>query len=306
VKKGIALGILVFAISSFLSFWYIYAFIGIFVRFDMLSNMIQLQLSTVLGIVFAIIVLVYLIYCIKSTKITKWRNWLSQNYPKLLLLYMVSVIAYGSISPEKIMEYSDLKDLISVCWTISGISIAMFLVWIALIIKELKNKQPQEPSQMSKLDRVKYIESKANFYPFVITCFNSIAVLCISLILVIMATAAIYVITIENHIVTQNIVVVSFYFCTNSFIMIFVDILRPIYADRKEILRQSKVTDEDIELQNEVNKYISNIITVYKELSELDCVSSTERLEIITEMLENLTVPRKKSQNDDSSEGGNP
>ena len=79
------------------------------------------------------------------------------------------------------------------------------------------------------------------------TTFSTAILLTINLLLLFLSTSLIYISAKPDSIITQNILLCSFFFTTNSIVCLFMDILKPLNKDKAEMLRNNNVTKEDID-----------------------------------------------------------
>ena len=136
----IGLYLLMFIISMASSLLYLFMLANVFCKFDLIPETFAWASSIILSFVFSVVILVYVIIQSNSTKRTKLSNWIAMNWSKLSLYYIVSLICFVSIKTEIIWGFNQLENIISLEWTIFGISITIFLVWNVLISKYLTSR----------------------------------------------------------------------------------------------------------------------------------------------------------------------
>ena len=291
--KRALIGIGVFAITFFvalvISYIYILMFLGVFLEFGAIGEEERRTLSVIASVVVAAIIALIATIKINSIKKTKLGNWFALNYPRFILFYIITSILFCSIKSEITWSFDKLKDIVSLEWTMVGLSITIFLVWNVLILKYLKDKQPSKPSDLYPFQERMYIEKKGTFYQTASTMFTSVTLLTINLVVLIIATAMAYVVAEGVTLASQNIAIVSFYFCTNTIIRLFFDILQPLNEERKAMLKATKVTREEVDLQNKINDQISKTFDTMEEIEKLTTISDEQKAGIKMELLHNLT-----------------
>lgn len=299
----IGTNLLLFVLFFILAFSFIFAFITIFVNFGKLSLLTGFWISLGLGIFFATLFWGYLLKCFNSTKDTKLRNLLSQNYPKLIIIYLLLIIIFISIRPEIIWSFDTLKDVISLEWTIFGISIAIFWVWNVVIVRYLDKAKPIKPEKMCTIQKLEYINKRKDFYPNASTMFNTVTLLIINLLVLAMATACALMINEEVTLFSQNFVIVAFYLCSNTLIGLLSDILKPLKEEKKAMLEETKVTSKDIKEKSEIEEKLHNASRLIKGIELLESVDEEQKKKIKTEIvvktleIENLIESADKNQN---------
>lgn len=183
----------------------------------------------------------------KRFRETRLSFWLKKNGPKLLLGYFLTIFALGSVKSELIWDANTASDMLSLQWSIFGLSLTIFLVWNVIIVEFLKNRQPKEPGSSELLQKYKLALEKRSFSQEIETTFFSVVLLTINLFLLLVSTSLIYISAKSESIITQNILHCSFFFTTNSIACLFLDILKPLKKDKADMLKDNNVTKEDID-----------------------------------------------------------
>jgi len=178
---------------------------------------------------------------------TRFSFWLGKNYPKLLMGYFLLVFALASTKKEPIWTTEMVYDILSLQWTIFGLSLTIFLVWDVIIIDFLKKRQPQESDSTDLLQKYKSIMDRMSFSQEIETTFLTVILLTVNLFLLILSSSQIYIIGEPNTIYTQNILHFSFFCTTNSIVILFFDILKPLKEEKGKMLNNNNVTKEDID-----------------------------------------------------------
>lgn len=168
----------------------------------------------------------------KRFRETRLSFWLEKNGPKLLLGYLLTIIALVSVKSELIWDANTASDMLSLQWSIFGLSLTIFLVWNVIIVEFLKNRQPKEPGSSELLQKYKLALEKRSFSKEIETTFFSVVLLTINLFLLLLSTSLTYIGAKSENIITQNILHCSFFFTTNSISCLFLDILKPLKMKR--------------------------------------------------------------------------
>lgn len=251
-----------------------------------------------------IIILAFSIYIKKTIKKiltnSKIKKWLLNNMPRIILIYLLTVICISSIETELIWNEEEIKEIISLEWTMFSISITIFLVWEVIIVQFLKQQQPHRKNHFSVLDEIKYIEEKDSFHQLAAFTFNSVYCVIINIIVLILATGTTYLSKSNVSIVNQTLVHVSFYVCTNTMILLFMDILEPINQEKEQMLEASKVTAEDLELQEKTLRIIRDVKDICDYVhEEKDTIPEEQKKKIINILLQVTSIFDMQKISDD-------
>lgn len=280
----IGLGLLIFILGFIFAFLFKLSFLNIFVNFGLLTLLVGFWTAFGVSIAFSVLLVCYYVICVKSTKSTKFRLWLSQNFPKLILFYIILAIIFTSIKPEIIWSFDEIKNVISLEWTIFGISITIFLVWNVVILNYLEKEKPIKPENQYSIQKWEYISKKEDFYPQASYLFNTVTLLILNLFILLFATCSSYIVNQNVNLFNQNFVIVSFYFSSNTLIALLFDILHPLMKKKKEILEETKVTTSDIKEKNELEEKIHNAAKLLKEIEKLESISEEQKEIMKTEI----------------------
>lgn len=202
-----------------------------------------LKISGIVSVVGAVLI----VRRTKRIQETKFSFWIGKNYPKLLLGYIFVVLALASVKKQPIWATDMVYEVLSLQWTIFGLSLTIFLVWNVIIVEFLKSKQPKQSDSSDLLAKYTLAIEKKTYSQEIETTFTTVVLLTINLFLLLLSTFAIYMNVKPESVVTQNILHCSFFFTTNSIVCLFMDILMPLKSDKAEMLKNNNVTKEDID-----------------------------------------------------------
>lgn len=259
-----------FVITFFISSFYIFQFFRLLYDFQCITARTCLISSASLGFVLSIGILIYKVIQHRKDNITKISNWVSMNSAKLSLLYIVSVICMVSIKSSVVFTIEELRNFISLIWSIFGISITVFLVWNVIIIDYLKAKKPKEKSTNLQFERIQFFVDKKGFVGKATTIFNSLYLLIISLIVLNLATVMTYISSTGANLINQNFCIIAFYFCLNALGSTFIDILKPFVEEKKKLLMNSKITTKELE---ELKDIVNRLVDLCDKIEEIDASS---------------------------------
>lgn len=306
--KVIGLTLLLFLFTFSLLFTLLFALLYCLQRFigfeDYLVVYISLGASAILSIVNVIISRV------SSTKIhqSKLTFWIKNNYPKVIFAYIITLILLISISKEPIWNADETREAVSVEWTIFFISITIFLVWNVLYVNYLKNKQPKLNENMDSRQLYNALLKKQSLYSEIVSAKSSIILLLINLLLLSISTGMVYISHKPESIITQNTVICSFFFSTNTIVVLFIDILKPILHENKELKEHNEITKNEMEVAESkalLQTIQEDVINTIDDLepSEQERARATLRIiEGLNKILDESTKENQETETDNKSQ----
>ena len=296
MKKAKAFGVL------FLIFITAFLFISVFFSFCLVCINKFIEISSVFSagqfICFLVLVSIMISLCVfvnlKRLKNTKFSFWLGGNYPKLLIGFILLCIATASISNTVIWTSERVERILSIQWTIFGLSITIFLVWKVLMVDFLKKAQPQNNSIIDYVQRYKFLEAKRSFSQDIELTFSTLILLTFNLFLLLLSTIFIYMIDTPESIFTQNVTRCSFYFTTNTIASLFVDILKPLKKDKADLIKENTVTKEELD-QAKANAFLQMVVDGVKNaIMDSDKYTDNEKKEMLEAFLDALREAASK------------
>lgn len=222
--------------------------------------------------------------------------WIKNNYPKVILSYLMLNIIFMSISNELHWKENEIREVLTIEWTIFEVSMMIFLVWDVFYVNYLKNKQPREDEKMDSIKKYKALLNKQTLFSDIVSAKSSIIILTVNLFLLAISSGMIYISNKPDSIVTQNIVVCTFYFSTNTLVILFIDILKPILAENKALKKANKITKEELDRAESKALLQSIQEDVIKTIDDLD-PSETERAKATQKIIEGLNLLLDKRSN---------
>lgn len=304
MKRGKTLGlfILVFVAFFFLVVLLVGSILICINKFVDLSGMVWFWRGLMISAIVAFVGTVLIVCSTKRFRETKVSFWLSKNYPKLLLGYFLVVLTIGSLNSQPIWDADMVSEVLSLQWSIFGLSLTIFLVWNVLMVEFLKGKQPKVSDSSSLYQKFILALEKKSYTQEIDTIFNSVVLLTINLFLLLLSSTMIYISMKPESIITQNILLCSFYFTTNSILCLFMDILLPLKKDKEEMLKNNSVTQSDIDKAYAAQFAQAIIDGITQGVMALDSDKYTEedKKKLIVEYLTAFKDFAKNRENTDS------
>lgn len=267
---------------------YFFSFFNMLNRLGYISESNLIRFTVSFSSVFSIIVIVYLIILLRKKSRNRFDNWLTMSFSRIVLYYLISIICFISIRKDIMFTYEDLCNIISLEWTILGISIAIFLVWSVIIIDYLEKKKPTEIDKGSLFERLLYILYKTEYNLDTTLALNPFVLLFINLIVLIIATFGVYFYGKTHTLFVQNIAIISFYFSTNTIIELFLNYLTPLYKKQKKLIKDSKVTQAEVEERNRIIYKTNKIYDAIDCLKSIDSLDENAKKELLNKLLEEI------------------
>ena len=259
-----------------------------------------LKISAVVSFLGAVLI----VRSTKRFKETKLSFWIGKNFSKLLLGYVLAVLLISSINSQPIWDADMVYEVLSLQWTIFGLSLTIFLVWNVIMVEFLKAKQPNVSDSSSLFQKYTLALEKKTYTQEIDTTFNSIVLLTINLFLLLLSSTMIYINMKPESIITQNILLCSFFFTTNSIICLFIDILSPLKRDKAEMLKNNSVTKSDIDKAQAALFAQAIIDGITQGVMALDSEKYTEeeKKKMIVEYLESFRDGLKGKEKNETDE----
>lgn len=280
--KILASFISIFLASLIFSFFLLLSIGSVLNDFEIITAKTTFFSSIGLSVLVSVLIVVLIIVDTNSKKTNKFGFWIGQHGSKLVLSYVLSLLFSQSIRKEILWTAQEIADVLSIIWTIFGLSITIFLVWNVLIVGYLKSKEPIEKKDSDLIERYHYLISKNSFAQDVKTLFNTVVLLVINLFLILIATSSIYLSKSPESLLTQNITICAFYFSTNTLVCLFLDILKPLQKDRKELIDQNQISSKEIEMAEIGARLQINVETFITLVHDNSALNEEQKKELIT------------------------
>lgn len=292
------LGLVLICLFNFVVF-------DVFRRFSFIT---ATQMLLIMGIIslfeeIALVTLVLIGLKNKSNKLDKMLNKIIEYLPRGIIFYAIILICCVSIKKELIWSYEELKEVINIQWTIFGISITVFVFWHVFTSERWKNYILAEKAEGNNLFKnKKYYEQKENNNLELSSSLISVVFLTVNLILILIATGGVYLISQKNTTLLQTLLIISFYMCTNTILGLLLDIILPLFKQKKQLYNENKLSEyeqkEYVLLKTLPDKEIEFLETLFK-LCDFDEESRREFIMKVYEMAKNS---KKQEEKDKASE----
>lgn len=204
----------------------------------------------------------------RSIGINRISFWENKNQAKLILGYILIILFFATVTNTETWTSSEKKDFLSLQWTIFGLSIAMFVVWIVLVDKNFQKSKPTiaDPKAMDYEEKYKYFEKRLEYYKNIDESFTTEVLLTINLFLLLLSSSTVYFSNKLGIDFSQYFLCGSFYFTTNTIITIFFGILTPFHKEHAAMKEDAQVTIKELAsaqigyyTQSLINETIENI-----------------------------------------------
>lgn len=202
--------------------------------------------------------------------------WKKKHSSKIVIGYFMLLFVFLSIKNSVRWANDEVNNIMSIEWTIMGLSITIFLVW-EIFLKYLKSKQPVVENNSDFVQMYQYLQDKFNFAQKVETGFLSIVLLSANLLLIVITTTAVYIMNSSQRIITQNLIACNFYFSTNTIIMLFLNILQPIIEEKRILKQNNQVTKKELDEANANAKVQMIVEGVTQYVDQLNALNDEEK-----------------------------
>lgn len=262
-------------------------------QFEVIDSIQVFLISFVVSLVYSILKVVF----DECTGDTKMKKWINRNNGKIIMSYFFIVLFFMSVRSELIWTNDEVKEIIGVQWTILSVSIAVFLVWHVLFSSYLKSNNPILPENPSFYDMYNHIKNKRDFNYDISIRFSAVVYLTINILLLIFVSTDVFITKNGEELLTQIFVLLSMYFATNTLVALFCDLLKPIIEEKKKFYNLSKVSKEDEDLEDTIEKAMFKINEKIKEIKKdisLDEKTKQEKIkELVNILIERNIVDKK-------------
>lgn len=239
------------AIVALMSYGSIYLFcyhlLNTLNEFGLVTSYTAQMLTKIISFIITFIIFLTSVRRLHLKKKSKFVSWFVINLSKIILVYSIILFLFVSLRADLIWDTDTLKDVISLQWTILGITIALFLAWYIANEKYLKSKGVSNTNFENLDDNKRYSYRKLNFSYLANQRITSVSFLSINVLLLILATGSFYFGEngVEINLLNQNLAILCFYFSTNSFLDLFLKIVYLLKDDSKDIMKKAEISLDD-------------------------------------------------------------
>lgn len=289
MKKILSIIASIFVLAWLLWFGLFFTGLHICSEFQLITAKILLIWSTVAATILALVCAVVAMILLFTDKKTKLGNWLSSNFARILFAYTILIVFLLSIRAEPVMSIEDMKSIISLGWTIMGISMAIFLIWNVVAMEYLKNKMPSKPTSNLPTKLRRYIQEKEDFYFSANFLLSNVNLLLVNLLVLVFTTVFVFVTSREVTLLSQSMVILVLFLCTNTIVGLFLDILKPFNEKKRAMLQETRVSSADVELQNRIDEETKVTLSAIEAVENMKNISEDVKLTVISGILESYT-----------------
>ena len=204
------------------------------------------------------------IYPLIVKRVNKFTKFLEKHSPSLCLCLLFLTIIVLVVINNK--EYSEerLAELINLEWVIYGITIAFFTIWNTFYLSKKQNKyrNPDNLIGIERIDEIKNIntiidENNGVVFPIVLLILNTIFLL--------FTTSGFYIVN-SNSNITIRFTIITFFFCTNTMISIFLETILPMLKNKYRF--EALVEDYSLNMEPQLIKQSITEEVVYQILRD--------------------------------------
>lgn len=270
------------------------------------------NLPLILAAIMSIICSFASVYFSAINRITKLENWLISNVDKMIIIFVLANGFFYSIKSTLTWSFTDIKDLLSLEWTIFGISVTIFIVWMVSVTDYLNPKKPKNPirTSLNPIEMSKFIQDKSLYFPQAKLLLSTIYMLFWNLLFLVFTTIIIYGVYAKATVLSQNAVVFTLFLCTNTILELMCD-LKKFFGEKSDyLLKDARVTNLDIDVQNSIHKRGKDVLIAIEIIDDAVSISEEEKVRLkkalLGQFMEMLNEPPRKSQAIDSLEKNQP
>lgn len=231
---------------------------------------------------------------------------MNNNWPKILLGYIILILFISSVTKNVIWTVDEIQDVLTLEWTIFGLSLTIFLVWNVIIVDYLKKKKPQEAEKPDYIQQYELLKEKQSFSQEVESTFSKTILLSINLFILLISSTLVYIEQSAETLFTQILVRCAFFFSTNTIISFFFDMLKPLKADKDNLKKTSQVSMKELDtamtgaiIHTLFNEGVKQINASSEYSDEAKKHLSTLYVNTMRDVL--LEIAKKDSKGDDSN-----
>lgn len=307
--KEVGIFLIEFALFFILSAFLVYSILHCIQLFVPITSEVVICIMLGACTLLASISVIYVVIRSSRMKESRMSFWINNNTPNFAISYAMICLVIVSITNEVKWSAEEIKETVTVEWTIFGLSLTIFLVW-NVIIDYLRRKQPVAAENPNFVQKYNYLKNKQSFLRELEATFSTIVLLTVNLFLLISSTGIVYLGHSTELIIKQNVVQCSFYFTTNTIIMLFLEMLKPLRLEKKELKKANAVSNEELNKarslafsQEVFDECLKMILASDKYTNEQKKEMGQLYIKSLKEALENNSGTNQ--ENDDLLESGN-
>ena len=294
-SNSIFLYIIVFIFGYLISFVFIFSLLRCVDKFVKIDSLLFFFVVIGCSLLFSITNTILFAVDLNKQETTKISFWMNNNSSKMIITYVIVLLFLNSITEKNIWKADEINDVLNIEWTMLGLSITIFLVW-EIVLNYLKKRQPTIDNDADFEKQYRFLQDKQSFSQKIDYYSLTILLLVINLILLLFSTALVYVSHIPENLLTQNLIICTFFFSTNTLLCLFLDVLKPFVKEGKQLKEKNKVTKDELDSAQAsaiAQTVVDTIVNMVKESKE---ISEEHKSEFTIALLESLKESIKKNK----------
>ena len=136
--------------------------------------------SLLLTIIFSLLTTIFL-FIILNKKENKFTFFIKNNFDRIILAIIIIMIFLISIRYELLWTSEEIKDVLTITWTIFGLSITIFLVWNVIIVEYLQKNKPKKIESNDYYEKYENLLNKREFFNNTKSIFSTVILLSINI-----------------------------------------------------------------------------------------------------------------------------
>ena len=294
-SNSIFLYIIVFIFGYLISFVFIFSLLRCVDKFVKIDSLLFFFVVIGCSLLFSITNTILFAVDLNKQETTKISFWMNNNSSKMIITYVIVLLFLNSITEKNIWKADEINDVLNIEWTMLGLSITIFLVW-EIVLNYLKTSQTTIDNDADFEKQYRFLQDKQSFSQKIDYYSLTILLLVINLILLLFSTALVYVSHIPENLLTQNLIICTFFFSTNTLLCLFLDVLKPFVKEGKQLKEKNKVTKDELDSAQAsaiAQTVVDTIVNMVKESKE---ISEEHKSEFTIALLESLKESIKKNK----------
>lgn len=273
-------------IGSFIfSFFSLFSLLDIFYHLGVIS-ILFLFVSTVLcSIIFSVISFTLFLIFRHNKKFIQWYQ--AHKYSIVIWLFLVFFILL-SLSSQVSYSLEQMRELLSLEWSIFGLSITLLLVWQVLINNHLRKALLSPKRELNNFERCSYIKYKTLFHDYTNYKYSPLILLSVNILLLIFSSLLLYPRSNELTLLAHNVTMICLSISLFSFFLLSVDLIRFVHYERKEILSQVEVSKEELDFRDRIQEREKKVTSIISEIDELDALTQEQKDSIKQNLMESI------------------
>jgi hypothetical protein len=193
-----------------------------------------------------------------------------------------------SLSSQVSYSLEQMRELLSLEWSIFGLSITLLLVWQVLINNHLRKALLSPKRELNNFERCSYIKYKTLFHDYTNFKYSPLILLSVNILLLIFSSLLLYPRSNELTLLAHNVTMICLSISLFSFFLLSVDLIRFVHYERKEILSQVEVSKEELDFRDRIQEREKKVTSIISEIDELDALTQEQKDSIKQNLMESI------------------